>query len=188
VAERLLLVGMMGAGKTSAGRLAAKRLGWTWIDTDAEISRAGGATVVELFARHGEAHFRQEETRALEAALQRDEPLVISVGGGAVLDPVNREALRGAGTVVWLRARPETLIDRVHDGAGRPMLVGATTEERVETLRRIDGERRSLYAEVADDIVDVDHLGPRKVADRLLECVGQVTPDQRAAPDQEAHA
>jgi shikimate kinase len=188
VAERLLLVGMMGAGKTSAGRLAAKRLGWTWIDTDTEISRAGGATVVELFARHGEVHFRQEETRALEAALRRDEPLVISVGGGAVLDPGNRDVLRGAGTVVWLRARPETLIGRVHDGAGRPMLVGATTEERVETLRRIDGERRSLYSEVADDIVDVDHLGPRQVAERLLECVAAAAPDGHPAPDEQARA
>jgi shikimate kinase len=185
VAERLLLVGMMGAGKTSAGRLAAKRLGWTWIDTDTEISRAGGATVVELFARHGEAHFRREETRAIEAALERDEPLVISVGGGAVLDPGNRRTLRDAGTVVWLRARPETLIDRVHDGAGRPMLVGDSTDERVETLRRIDSERRSLYAEVADDIVDVDHMGPRKVAERLLECVGHGAPDRHGAPDQE---
>jgi shikimate kinase len=177
---------MMGAGKTSAGRLAAKRLGWTWVDTDTEISRTGGATVVELFARHGEAHFRREETRALEAALQRDEPLVISVGGGAVLDPGNRQVLRGAGTVVWLRARPETLIDRVHDGAGRPLLVGATTEERVETLRRIEAERRTLYAEVADEIVDVDHLGPRQVAERLLASVGHGALEGHAAPDHQA--
>ena len=95
VAERILLVGMMGAGKSTAGRLAAKRLGWTWVDVDAEIVRAGGATVPELFARHGEAHFRQEESRVLGAVLERDEPLVISVGGGVVLDPVNRVTLRG---------------------------------------------------------------------------------------------
>lgn len=173
MADRLVLVGMMGSGKSTAGRLAAKRLGWTWIDIDTEIVRTGGATVPELFARHGEAHFRQEEARVLEAVLARDEPLVISVGGGAVLDPVNRARLRDAGTVVWLRARPETLIERVHDGAGRPLLVGDTPQERAQTLRRIDAERRPLYAEVADEIIDVDRLRTDKVAGRLLECVGQ---------------
>jgi shikimate kinase len=164
---------MMGSGKSTAGRLAAKRLGWRWVDIDTEIVRTSGATVPELFARHGEAHFRQEEARLLEAVLARDEPLVISVGGGAVLDPVNRARLREAGTVVWLRASPETLIERVHDGSGRPLLVGDTAEDRAQTLRRIDAERRPLYAEVADEIVDVDRLRTDKVARRLLECVGQ---------------
>jgi shikimate kinase len=182
VADRLVLVGMMGSGKSTAGRLVAKRLGWTWVDIDTEIVRTGGATVPELFARHGEAHFRQEETRVLEAVLARPEALVVSVGGGAVLDPVNRARLRQAGTVVWLRARPETLIERVHDGVGRPLLVGATAPDRALTLRRIDAERRPLYAEVADEIVDVDRLRTDKVAQRLLECVGQGASGQEARP------
>jgi shikimate kinase len=182
VAERLLLVGMMGAGKSTAGRLAAKRLGWTWVDIDAEIVRTGGASVPELFARHGEAHFRQEEARVLGTVLDRDEPLVVSVGGGVVLDPVNRATLRGAGTVVWLRARPETLIERVHDGVGRPLLVGDTPQDRAETLRRLEAERRPLYAEVADEVIDVDRLRTEKVAERLLALVGQVAPDRRAGP------
>jgi shikimate kinase len=168
----LVLVGMMGAGKSTVARLTAKRLGWGWVDIDSEVARTGNASVADLFARHGEAHFRQEEARALKAVLRRDEPLVISVGGGAVLDQGNRNALREAGTVVWLRALPETLIKRVHDGAGRPLLVGDTTEERTETLRRLDGERRALYAEVADEIVDVDWLSTQNVVERVLASVG----------------
>ncbi|HEY5251720.1 MAG TPA: shikimate kinase [Acidimicrobiales bacterium] len=182
MAERILLVGMMGAGKSTAGRLAAKRLGWTWVDVDAEIVRAGGATVPELFARHGEAHFRQEESRVLGTVLDRDEPMVVSVGGGVVLDPVNRATLRAAGTVVWLRARPETLTDRVHDGAGRPLLVGDTPQERAQTLRRIEAERRPLYAEVADEIIDVDRLRTDKVAERLLQLVDLDAPGRQVSP------
>jgi shikimate kinase len=180
MAERLLLVGMMGAGKTTSARLAAEQLGWTWFDTDAEVSRAAGATVADLFARHGEAHFRREETRALEAVLGRDEPVVVSVGGGAVLDGDNRERLRQAGTVVWLRARPETLLARVHDADGRPLLVGATGQDRAETLRRIDAERRTLYAEVAHDVVDVDDLDADSVVERLVACVAGDIPDRQA--------
>jgi shikimate kinase len=181
VAERLLLVGMMGSGKSTTARLAAKRLGWTWVDTDAEIARAGDATVPELFARHGEAHFRQEEARMLEDVLRRDGPLVVSVGGGAVLDPGNRHRLRDAGTVVWLRARPETLIERVRDGAGRPLLVGATPEDRAATIRRIDAERRPLYAAVAHDVVDVDGIRVHTVAERLVQCVAPSAPGRQAS-------
>jgi shikimate kinase len=170
---------MMGSGKSTAGRLAAKQLGWTWVDIDAEITRASGVAVPELFARHGEAHFRREESRSLEDVLHRDEPLVVSVGGGAVLDPANRHALRGAGTVVWLRARPETLIERVREGAGRPLLAGAP-EEREATIRRIEAERRPLYADVAHDVVDVDGIKAHQVAERLVRCVGQGAPGPQA--------
>ncbi len=180
MAERLLLVGMMGSGKTTTGRLAAERLGWRWVDTDTEVSRAEGATVADLFARHGEARFRKVEATALASVLEGDEPLVVSVGGGVVLDEGNRDTLRAAGTVVWLRARPETLIERVTGDADRPLLIGATAQQRAETLRRIDAERRALYAAVADDIVDVDDLDPGQVAERLLERVGGHVPDREA--------
>jgi shikimate kinase len=182
VAERLLLVGMMGAGKSTVARLAADRLGWTWIDTDTEVARAGGASVADLFARNGEAHFRQEEARAIAAALRRSEPLVISVGGGAVLDQGNRNSLRAAGTVVWLRAWPETLIERVNDGVGRPLLVGATPEERAKTLRQIEEKRRSLYLDVAHQVVDVDGLDADQVTQMVLQSAGKVAPDRGANP------
>lgn len=180
MAERLLLVGMMGAGKSTVARLAATRLGWPWVDTDSEVEAAGGATVADIFRRDGETHFRQEERRALDAVLRRATPLVISVGGGAVLDRGNRERLRAAGTVVWLRARPDTLIARVGEGDGRPLLAGDGAPERAETLRRLDAERRPLYAEVAHAVVDVDDLDAPAVAENLLDRVDLGAPGRRA--------
>jgi shikimate kinase len=171
---------MMGAGKSTVARLAARRLGWAWADIDSVVAEDNGATVAEIFARHGEAHFRSEERRVLAQVLRREEPLVISVGGGAVIDEGNREAIRGAGTVVWLRARPETLIERVGDGSGRPLLGGDGPGDRAETLRRLDAERRPLYAEVAGEVIDVDGLDAHEVAARLLACAGPVAPDRQA--------
>jgi shikimate kinase len=176
VAERLLLVGMMGAGKSTVARLAAARLGWTWLDTDTLVTEAEGASVADLFARHGEAHFRAAEARALADALARPESLVVSVGGGAVVADQNRARLRAAGTVVWLRARPETLARRVGPATARPLLAGAGPEERAETLRRLDDLRRPLYSDVSDDVLDVDDLDATTVTERLLDLVGPGAP------------
>jgi shikimate kinase len=173
---------MMGAGKSTVARLAADRLGWTWVDTDTEVARTARTSIAGLFARHGEPHFRAEEARALEDVLQRDEPLVVSVGGGAVLDEANRATLRAAGTVVWLRARPETLIERVRDGAGRPLLAGGRPEDIAELLRAIDAERRPIYAELADEVIDVDGLDAPTVAGRLLDLVGLGAPGRGVRP------
>jgi len=163
-------------------RLAAGRLGWTWLDTDTEVARAAAASVPEIFARHGEPSFRRQETRALVEILRRDEPLVVSVGGGAVLDEANRAALRAAGTVVWLRARPETLIERVGDGTDRPLLAGDRPEDRAETLRAIDARRRPVYAAVADEVVDVDGLDAPTVTERLLDAAGLGAPGRGVHP------
>jgi shikimate kinase len=181
VAERIFLVGMMGAGKSTIGRLAANRLGWEWVDVDDEVVRETGASVADLFARGGEAHFRREESRVLEALLARPGPLVVSVGGGAVLDEGNRRAMQGAGTVVWLRARPDTLARRVGDGRGRPLLAGAGSDGPDEALRRLDDTRRPLYEAVADHVVDVDDLEAETVTERVLQVTGREA-DRRACP------
>src|SRR5580700_8126977 len=109
---RLLLVGMMGSGKTTVGHLAAARLGWPHLDSDAEVERETGQSVPEIFVSQGESAFRAAETAALVRALSV-EPVVVSVAGGAVLDSQNRRLIRHSGTVVWLRADVETLADRV---------------------------------------------------------------------------
>ncbi|MGH2930450.1 MAG: shikimate kinase, partial [Solirubrobacteraceae bacterium] len=160
--RRLLLVGMMGAGKTTVGELVAHRLGWRYVDSDTEVEALTGRSVKELFESGGEQAFRPAESTALAAALSDGEPAVVSVAGGAVLDPTNRALLRDAGTVVWLRARPETLLGRVladsaraaNDRAGgedhRPLL----EHDPAGTLARLDRDRRLLYEEVADVVVD----------------------------------
>ncbi len=180
-ARRVLLVGMMGAGKTTVGELLARRLGWRYVDSDDEVRAFSGHTVKELFEAGGEQAFRPLESKALAAALERDEPAVVSVAGGAVLDPANRALLRRAGTVVWLRATPETLLERVEadtaaaasDGGGREDHRPLLEHDPAGTLARLDRERRAIYQEVADVVVDVDDLGPDAVADEVQRRVPQ---------------
>jgi len=190
VAEHLLLVGMMGAGKSTVGRLIAARLGRPHVDIDSEVERAAGASVTEIFSTRGEAAFREEESRVLGVVLAGDVPAVISVGGGAVLDPVHRVAMRNSGTVVWLRARPETLAGRVGRNADRPLLSSAAEGSgdggRRAALSRIEAERRGLYEEVASVVIDVDDISPRAVADRVVRTVTTSPPGTGStAPERE---
>jgi shikimate kinase len=162
--DRILLVGMMGAGKTTTGKLVAYKLGWDYLDSDAEVERETGLSVPELFDRDGEAAFRSAETAALRRGCTSARPVVVSVAGGAVLRAENRALLQSCGRVVWLRARPETLAARVGDGAGRPLL-GANP---ATALIGLDAVRRPLYAEVAEEVIDVDDLAPEEVAGRII--------------------
>jgi len=166
--RRILLVGMMGAGKTTTGMLVARRLGWGYRDSDADVESKTGLTVPELFARDGEAAFRRAEAEVLAAACAEGAPSVVSVAGGAVLSPDNRRLIEASGTVVWLRARPETLAARVGDGAGRPLL----GDDPVAAMVRLNADRAPFYAEVADLVIDVDDLPAKEVAARILSAVG----------------
>lgn len=150
--SRVVLIGMMGVGKSTVGAALAARLGWPHLDTDEEIVRLGGSTISEIFATRGEAAFRAEEARVVAAATTSDGPLVVSVGGGAVLDPDNRQRMKRAGVVVWLRAEAATLAAQVGSGAGRPLLGG----DPLAAIGRLIAERRDLYAAAADVVVDVD--------------------------------
>jgi shikimate kinase len=156
---------MMGAGKTTTGKLVAHKLGWDYLDSDEEVEKETGLTVPELFDRDGEATFRNAETRALRRGCTGVLPVVVSVAGGAVLRAENRSLLRASGRVVWLRARPETLAARVGDGAGRPLLNG----DAAAALRSLDAVRHPLYAAVADETIDVDELNPDEVAARIVD-------------------
>jgi shikimate kinase len=160
----VLLVGMMGSGKTTVGRLLAERLAWPLLDSDEMVQRSTGRSIPEIFEESGEAAFRAEEARVLAEAATSDGPAVVSVAGGAVLLADNRKVLRHAGWVVWLRAEVATLAERVGSGVGRPLL----GDDPPAALRRLEGERRPLYAEVADIVVDVDHLEAAEVVERIV--------------------
>lgn len=162
--ERVLLIGMMGAGKTTIGRELAQRLGWRHLDSDEQVERATGRTVPEILGDEGEAAFRAAESAALADAIDTGPGVVVSVAGGAVLDPVNRRRIQEAGTVVWLRADVGTLAQRVGGGEGRPLL----GDDPPGALRRLYEERRPIYEEVADVVVDVDHLAPAQAVDRIV--------------------
>jgi len=148
----VVLVGMMGVGKSTVGRALARRLGRPFVDSDEQVQARTGQTVAQLFAEHGEAYFRREEARALREALSSAQPSVIAAAGGTVLDPNNRAQIaEHAALVVWLRAEPEILAGRVRQGDHRPLLA----EDPLGTLRRLDRDRRPLYAEVASLTLDV---------------------------------
>jgi shikimate kinase len=161
---RVLLIGMMGAGKSTTGHILSKRLGWPYLDSDEEIHHQTGRTVPEIWKQDGEAAFRAEESRVLAEATTSDGPAVIAVAGGAVLDPDNRARIRGAGLVVWLRADVAVLAARVGSGTGRPLLEGGPAA----AMQRLTEVRAPIYADLADLALDVDRMSPPQVVDRIL--------------------
>ncbi len=174
--RHVVLVGLMGSGKTTVGRRLAKRLDRQFFDADAALEQITDRTVAEVFAEDGERGFRAIEADVLEELLEHQEPAVIASGGGVVLNGDNRSRLRQPHvTTVWLDARPAFLASRVEAKAHRPLLAGAETPR--EVLERLHAERVELYREVADLVVDVepfhqDEDKPKKVlAVRLAELV-----------------
>jgi len=164
---KVLLIGMMGVGKTTTGRLLAERLNCPYLDSDAQVEQKVGRTVPEIWKEDGEAAFRREESLVLAAACEEPGAAVIAVAGGAVLDLENRALIRRAGFVVWLRAEVMTLVTRVGTGAGRPLLEGG----KAEALDRLFREREPVYAELADQVFDVDRIAPPEVVDRIVEAL-----------------
>ena len=160
----IVLVGLMGSGKSTVGRLVAARLEQGLADSDTAIQAATGATVRELWESGGETSYRALESRVVLDAIAQDPPVVIAAPGGVVLDPAVRAALRSA-FVVWLRADPATLAARVRPGDHRPLL----GDDPQAVLARMAVERAALYGEVADAVVDVDGLEPDHVAELVLE-------------------
>lgn len=161
----------MGSGKSTVGSALAERLGRRFVDTDAEIERLEGRSVAEIFARDGEAAFRALERAQIERWC--DEPAVVALGGGAVAQPGVAERLSKSGTVVYLRARPETLLERVGEGAGRPLLAGLSKAERLARLGEILAERAPAY-EKASVVVDGDGLAAGEVVERVAARLGEV--------------
>lgn len=154
--DHVVFVGMMGSGKTTVGRRVARRLDREFVDTDDAVVSGTGRSIEDWFAAGDEVGFRDAEERVLAEVLRQPEPLVVSTGGGVVLREASRTRLRERGnTVVWLRASPAFLAGRVAQKARReqrPLLA----ENPAASLERLDGERRGLYAEVADLIIDIE--------------------------------
>ncbi|MGZ8771190.1 MAG: shikimate kinase [Aeromicrobium sp.] len=160
--HRVLLIGMTGAGKTTVGRELSAQTGWPFVDNEEVLRRQTGREPAEIRATEGEDVLHVAESDALDEALGLVPPTIIGVAAAAVLDPAAREALREGGHVVWLRARPETLLGRVSPGGGQ----GDATD--LDWLRRRAREHQMLYASVASRIVDVDDRTPAETAGEIL--------------------
>jgi shikimate kinase/3-dehydroquinate synthase len=170
--RHLYLIGNMGSGKTTVGRLVAQRLGAPFYDLDQRIEQATGQTIAKLFAQQGEEAFRQLERKALAETLLLPDGIV-ATGGGVVLDERNRKAMRLLGWVVYLRAAPETLWQRLQHATDRPLL---RAESPYETLQAIAQAREPLYQE-ADWVIETDALSPEEVAEAIAR-IAVPTPEE----------
>jgi shikimate kinase len=161
--RHFVLIGLMGAGKTSVGRLLALKLGLPFHDSDEAVAQAAGLSVAELFARQGEPAFRALERSAL-ARILAGERSVVATGGGAVTEAETREVLRGPAFTIWLDASPATLASRLADSDDRPLLAGGDAEA---VLDRLAEQRRPFYA-AANLRVGTDDLAPEEVAELII--------------------
>lgn len=159
----LVLVGMMGAGKSSIGRRLASRLGIPFVDADTEIEKAAGMTIPDIFSTHGEPYFRAGEARVI-ARLLEGGPQVLATGGGAFMNPETRAAIRAKGVSIWLRATLDVLGRRIKRRNDRPLLKNA---DPLETLRRLIDERYPIYAE-ADMTVDSREVPHETIVDEIV--------------------
>jgi len=161
--SHIFLVGFMGAGKSTVGRLIAEELGLPFVDMDDRIEAREGRSISEIFARDGEAYFRSVESAVLEG-LAEDADSVIACGGGVILDDANRAVLKRFGTVVYLRVTAGEALARVSGAATRPLLAGSGGAMAGSLLQA----REALYRTVADITVDTVGRTPRQVADAVL--------------------
>lgn len=161
---KLWLIGMMGSGKTTVGRLASRVLGVGFEDTDASIELDAGLTISQIWESEGEARFRQLESEALRSTADIDNTIV-ATGGGVVVSEDNRRVLTSTGQVIWLKASPEVALVRISPGSGRPLL---SSTDRLGEFTRLLNERLPWFGEIADAEIDTNYLSLDQVVDAVV--------------------
>jgi shikimate kinase len=178
----IVVVGMMGAGKSSIGRRVALRLGIPFIDADAEIEKAAGMSVSDIFAIRGEAEFRAGEARVI-ARLLESGPQVLATGGGAFVNPETRAAVAAKGISIWLKADFDVLLKRIRRRHDRPLL---KTDDPGATLRKLMQERDPIYA-LADLTVQSRDVLHDKIVDEIVSALAGRLGTACARPNASAH-
>lgn len=163
----IAVYGFMGVGKTTIGELLAEKLGYRFMDMDAEIEQKEGAKISTIFKEQGEQYFRQLESELIRELAELDE-LVIACGGGAVVDPLNAETLSASASVVYLTASVEEIINRTRDDDTRPLLAVENPEKAASVLLE---KRKPIYERYAEVTVDTTGLTPEKVVETILEAL-----------------
>jgi shikimate kinase len=162
----VVLVGMMGAGKSSVGRRVALRLGIPFVDADTEIEKAAGMAISDIFAIRGEAEFRAGEARVILRLLEGG-PQVLATGGGAFINPDTRAAIAAKGISIWLKAEPDVLMKRIKRRQDRPLL---HTADPAATLRKLLDEREPVYA-LADLTVQSREVTHDRIVDEIVGAI-----------------
>ena len=165
MSERIFLVGMMGAGKSTVGRLLARRCGFDFIDCDRELEARSGVSIATIFELEGEESFRRREAALIDELTQRPRT-VLATGGGAILSAENRRHLRDRGLVVYLRASVDEILRRTQKDRARPLL---QTPDRRARIAQLLAEREALYEEIADVTVQSSAGNPNRLVGKLLE-------------------
>ncbi|WP_152208371.1 shikimate kinase AroK [Marinobacter changyiensis] len=173
--KRVVLVGPMGAGKSTIGRLLARELGYRFVDTDRLIEERCGANIPWIFDVEGEAGFRQRESAMLSELTERD-GIVLATGGGAVTQAVNHVRLKQDALVIYLKTSVEQQVERTRRDRNRPLLQNDDPEA---VLRRLFSERDPLYTKLADIIMFTDKKSPRLVVRQLINRMQPKTPRQK---------
>jgi len=172
VGKSIVLIGMMGAGKSSVGRCLQYQTRLALLDIDEAVASNFGMSIPEIFAEHGERKFREAETEALHRVRTQEQTIIIT-GGGIVLRKENTEILRSQGVIVWLDGDEETLFARASRKRNRPLL---QTKNPRKAFSQILGSRRPLYANIADIRVDTSVLTDEEVAVAILAKLRKVNP------------
>jgi shikimate kinase len=161
--NNIYFIGLMGAGKTTIGRLLAKQMGREFYDSDHEIERKTGVKIPLIFELEGESGFRKRETTAIDELSQLDN-VIVATGGGAVLLQENRDYLKKTGKVIYLRAKVNDLYQRTRNDKSRPLLQGANPKQKLEQLYVA---RDPIYSALADYIVDTGAQSANEITSRI---------------------
>jgi len=162
--NNIILIGMMGAGKSSIGKMLTKNLsGYSFIDTDDEIEREAGVTIPEIFSKYSEDYFRKLESETIRRVCKKSNQ-IISTGGGVFQSEENRKVLLNSGNVFYLYAPSQILYDRIKEQTARPLLMCENPLKKVEELLEI----RDINYRIADDIIDTTSLDQGQVANEIL--------------------
>ncbi len=181
--KRIVLVGPMGAGKSTIGRMLARELGFHFVDSDRLIEERCGANIPWIFDVEGEEGFRQREAAMLAELAEREE-VVVATGGGAVLKPENHASLKREALVVYLKTSIEQQVERTRRDRNRPLLQNDDPEA---VLRQLFAVRDPLYSELADVVMFTDRKSPRLVVRQLINRINPKTPRHRRQVRKEGH-
>lgn len=167
--KKLVLIGYMGAGKSTIGQALAERMQVTFWDTDAYIEEKQGRCISDIFAQEGEAYFRELETGCLRELLEWEGKGVLAAGGGLPLRKENRELLRQMGCTVYLQVSKETVLERLKEDQSRPLLLGVDREKTIAEMIRV---RHPIYSEAADFTLGVDGRKVDEIVQEIINLCG----------------